>query len=234
LLATNASGPRRFGYGTIRDYLIGIKVVLPDGRVIHSGGRVVKNVAGYDLAKLFVGSRGSLGIIVEATFKLRPLPEAELFVHARRPALEEAGALMEAAFESELAPVALDLHDLPASPDSRAATFSLLVGFAGTFEEVEWQRARANHLGLAETATLDHENRFWNDASLPRRISVPPSRVVETLRSLGGVPFVARAGNGVIYYRGGPQPAKDELPVGLMQRLKNEFDPKRVLPDFLL
>src|SRR5207237_186841 len=56
LLATDASGPRRFGCGTVRDYLIGLKVVLADGRVVHSGGKVVKNVAGYDLMKLFVGS----------------------------------------------------------------------------------------------------------------------------------------------------------------------------------
>ncbi len=70
ILNANASGPRRFGYGTVRDYLIGIKVALADGRVIKAGGKVVKNVAGYDLCKLFVGSQGSLGLIVEATFKL--------------------------------------------------------------------------------------------------------------------------------------------------------------------
>ena len=60
-IATNTSGPRRFGYGTIREHLIGMKVALADGRVIKSGGKVVKNVAGYDLAKLFIGARGSLG-----------------------------------------------------------------------------------------------------------------------------------------------------------------------------
>ena len=66
LLAGNQSGPRRFGYGTIREHLIGIKVVPANGRVIKAGGKVVKNVAGYDLCKLFVGSRGTLGVIVEA------------------------------------------------------------------------------------------------------------------------------------------------------------------------
>src|SRR5256885_1683779 len=80
LLATNASGPRRFGYGTIRDYVIGIKVVLADGRVVKSGRRGGKNVAGYDLCKLFVGSRGSLGGLAETIFKLRPVPEAERVV----------------------------------------------------------------------------------------------------------------------------------------------------------
>src|SRR2546430_13835033 len=70
LLATNASGPRRFCYGTVRDYLIGIAVVLADGRLIHSGGKGVKYGAGYAVMKLFVGSQGSVGLIVEATFKV--------------------------------------------------------------------------------------------------------------------------------------------------------------------
>src|SRR5258708_768949 len=90
LLATNVSGPRRFGFGTIRDFVIGLQVVLADGRIIHSGGKVVKNVAGYDLMKLFIGSHGSLGIIVEVTFKVLPLPETEQFVEAKCASLEEA------------------------------------------------------------------------------------------------------------------------------------------------
>ena len=76
-LAAARSGPRRATYGTGRDWLIGCAVVLADGTLIHAGGRVVKNVSGYDLCKLFAGSFGSLGCIVEATFKLRPLPHAD-------------------------------------------------------------------------------------------------------------------------------------------------------------
>ncbi|HVM97236.1 MAG TPA: FAD-binding oxidoreductase, partial [Candidatus Acidoferrales bacterium] len=75
LIATDAWGPSRFSQGKVRDLLIGISVVLADGRAVHGGGRVVKNVAGYDLMKLFAGSFGTLGIITEATFKLRPRPE---------------------------------------------------------------------------------------------------------------------------------------------------------------
>ena len=75
LIATNASGPLRVSQGTVRDLLIGITIVLADGTAIHGGGRVVKNVAGYDLMKLFTGSFGTLGIIAEATFKIRPRPE---------------------------------------------------------------------------------------------------------------------------------------------------------------
>ena len=74
ILATNASGPSRLAYGTARDWLIGIKVVHADGTVTKAGGRVVKNVTGYDLNKLYVGSLGTLGVIVEATFKVGPMP----------------------------------------------------------------------------------------------------------------------------------------------------------------
>ncbi len=231
LLATNASGPRRFGHGPIRDHLIGIKVVLADGRIIKSGGRVVKNVAGYDLAKLFVGNHGSLGVIVEASFKLRPLPEAEQFVQAPCERWEYCDRMIDAVLESELTPVVLDLHNAPSRGTPHGSVGALVLGIAGSPEEVAWQRARANELGWQETATLDYEKDFWNDAPRPHCISVLPSRVVETIRGLGEVPFVARAGNGVIYYRGGPQPAKDELPVKLMRRVKEAFDPNHVLPD---
>ncbi|HJT77552.1 MAG TPA: FAD-binding oxidoreductase, partial [Gemmataceae bacterium] len=73
-LATNASGPRRLGFGTLRDYVIGLSAVNDEGQETKAGGRVVKNVAGYDLCKLFIGSLGTLGVITQATLKLRPLP----------------------------------------------------------------------------------------------------------------------------------------------------------------
>jgi glycolate oxidase FAD binding subunit len=76
VVAAAASGPRRLRYGTPRDLLIGITVVLPDGTVAHSGGKVVKNVAGYDLGKLFTGSFGTLGVIAQCTFRLHPKPVA--------------------------------------------------------------------------------------------------------------------------------------------------------------
>ena len=95
LLSKNLSGPRRYGFGTIRDYTVGIAAVLADGRVIHSGGKVVKNVAGYDLQKLFIGGEGTLGKIVEATFKLRPVPEGEMFFQKECSSLAEAGKLIE-------------------------------------------------------------------------------------------------------------------------------------------
>ncbi len=76
MLATGLAGPLRFRYGSPRDLLIGITVVRADGIVAHSGGKVVKNVAGYDLGKLFTGSHGTLGVITEATFRLHPIPQS--------------------------------------------------------------------------------------------------------------------------------------------------------------
>src|SRR5260370_10647305 len=77
ILASNASGPKRLRYGTARDLVIGLQVVQASGDIARSGGRVVKNVAGYDLNKLYVGSLGTLGVIVEANFKLQPIPANE-------------------------------------------------------------------------------------------------------------------------------------------------------------
>ena len=74
VVATGTAGPRRFRYGAPRDLLIGLTVVRADGVIAHSGGKVVKNVAGYDLGKLFAGSQGTLGLITEATFRLHPRP----------------------------------------------------------------------------------------------------------------------------------------------------------------
>ena len=230
-LATDASGPRRFGCGTIRDYLIGSKVVVADGRVIKSGGKVVKNVAGYDLAKLFVGSHGSLGVIVEATFKLRPLPEAERFVQTPCESLDQVRLRIESVLDSDVTPVVLDLHNLPSTLDARRPTFSLVAGFAGTAEDVQWQSARTDELGWTEPATLDYEKDFWSGEPVPHRISILPSRLAETVRGLGDVTFVARAGNGVIYWRGGAEPPKNGRPIKLTQRLKDAFDPKCVLPE---
>ena len=88
-LAANASGPRRLGFGTLRDYVIGISTVNDEGQEVKAGGRVVKNVAGYDLCKLHIGALGTLGIISQVTLKLRPRAGRS---GARRPRLRDGGA----------------------------------------------------------------------------------------------------------------------------------------------
>ncbi len=224
LLAANKSGPRRFGHGTIREHLLGIKVVLADGRVIKAGGKVVKNVAGYDLCKLFVGSHGTLGVIVEATFKVLPRPESELFLKRTSARVDELAPLLQQVNESPLTPVVLDLHGSPA-----AHTFVL--GLAGPREDVEWQREQARTLGLTESAALDYEEAFRRTNEPLQLASVLPSKVIETVRFLDAQSYVARAGNGLIHFRGGRAPTRPELPVKLMHRIKETYDPKGILPD---
>jgi glycolate oxidase FAD binding subunit len=113
ILATGAAGPRRLRYGTPRDLLIGITVVRADGAVATAGGKVVKNVAGYDLGKLFTGSFGTLGLIVEAVFRLHPLPASAAYVAVDCAGPQEAYRAVAAAAGSQLAPSAVEL-DRPA------------------------------------------------------------------------------------------------------------------------
>jgi glycolate oxidase FAD binding subunit len=108
-LATGTAGPRRLRYGTPRDLVIGITVVRADGTVASSGGKVVKNVAGYDLGKLFAGSYGTLGLIVEAVFRLHPLPSAAVYTTVDEPDPASACRAVAAAAASELAPTAVEI-----------------------------------------------------------------------------------------------------------------------------
>jgi len=102
LLATNVSGPLRHRFGAPRDLVLGVTLVLADGTVASAGGKVVKNVAGYDLPKLFIGSWGTLGIVVDATFKLRPRPDDERLLAARFDRLKDCGAAARAVLAGDL------------------------------------------------------------------------------------------------------------------------------------
>lgn len=228
LLSENLSGPRRCGFGTIREHLIGLEAVLADGRVTHSGGKVVKNVAGYDLLKLFVGARDSLGIISAATFKLRPLPEQEVVLSAQFKSLSAAWVAVQAMLDSPLTPVILDLHNL-AADGSASDAFTARLGFAGTREEVEWQRGRAGDL-QSPSAAPDCEQAFWSADAPVHTESVLPSKLDEALSTLGSVPFIARAANGIIHHRGVPLPRPASSAGALAQRLKDTFDPHHILP----
>jgi glycolate dehydrogenase FAD-binding subunit len=109
-LATASAGPRRLRYGTPRDLVIGVTVVRPDGVVARSGGKVVKNVAGYDLGKLFAGSYGTLGLVVEATFRLHPLPTGVAYVTWECGDAAGAHEAVARAAGSELAPSAVEIE----------------------------------------------------------------------------------------------------------------------------
>ena len=113
ILATNAYGPMRVGYGTARDWLIGLTVVDAAGRLIHGGGKVVKNVTGYDTPKLHIGALGTLGVIVEATFKVAPLPEAAeaLLIDLRSADDDAIGGLITALTARRVWPALALLHE---------------------------------------------------------------------------------------------------------------------------
>ena len=142
-LATGAAGPRRLRYGTPRDLIIGITVVRADGTVAKSGGKVVKNVAGYDLGRLFTGSFGTLGLIVEAVFRLHPLPASAAYVTVDCPGPDEAHRAVAAAAGSGLAPSAVEIdrvaHGAPVrvavllegDPDGTAERAALLCSLLG-------------------------------------------------------------------------------------------------------
>ena len=157
VLAANGSGPRRHLYGTARDLVIGLRVVGPDGAVVRSGGKVVKNVAGYDMAKLYLGSLGTLGLIVEATVKLRPLPEADRACWGAFADLAAAGTAVRAVMASDLVPHSIELLDAEAAAACGAAMpasggAALLLGFDGLASPVAWQLGEAERLLRGEGA----------------------------------------------------------------------------------
>ncbi|MBI4635975.1 MAG: FAD-binding oxidoreductase [Candidatus Rokubacteria bacterium] len=151
VLATNASGPRRHLYGSARDLLIGVTVVTAEGAVVRGGGKVVKNVAGYDLPKLFIGSYGTLGVIVEATVRLRPRPDEERLLAVRFDRVKDGGAAARAVMGSDLIPNAVELLDAEAARALGVgwSAPALVVGFDGLAEQVEWQCAELARLVAA-------------------------------------------------------------------------------------
>ncbi len=220
------TGPRRCGHGLVRDHVLGLRVILANGEVIRTGGKVVKNVAGYDLTRMFVGARGSLGLIVEATFKTLPRPEAERFGQAQVQSLEQAEDLIAGISESDLNPTVLDFHNVPAAGER--AGWWLVIGFAGAAEDVEEQMAQASAAGFSKASDLDHEKRFWEAAPAGgvQMISVLPSDLIKRLASLAPQFFVARAANGVIHYLGDPPRLDKSDTAHLQERLKKAFDPE--------
>ncbi|MFZ5754220.1 MAG: FAD-binding oxidoreductase [Bacillota bacterium] len=110
-IATNAGGPKCFKYGVTKDYVLGLEFVLADGRVLRTGGKTIKNVSGYDLTRLFVGSEGTLGIITEIILRLIPLPQAKRTALALFNTLEEGAAAVSGIIERRIVPTTLELMD---------------------------------------------------------------------------------------------------------------------------
>ena len=110
-IACNAGGPRCLKYGVTGDYVMGLTVVLPDGRVLQTGGKAIKNVVGYDLTSLFVGSEGTLGVITEALLRLVALPRFANTARAEFPSLEDASRTVNAILGAGIVPATLELMD---------------------------------------------------------------------------------------------------------------------------
>ncbi len=152
VVATAAVPVRRLRYGAVRDQVIGLEVALPDGSLVKTGGRVVKNVAGYDLCKLFTGSLGTLGVIVSANFKVQPLPRASAVVHAY---FAQADAAVGAG--AALAATSLGYSALLLEWGPRQALYHLVVigeGFAGG---VRRQTDAAQQRAMSGAATIEIE-----------------------------------------------------------------------------
>ena len=167
VLATNSSGPRRTGYGTIKDHLLGLRVVGARGQLTKSGGRVVKNVSGYDLHRPQVGAFGSLGVVVEAHFKVAARPEVSALWALPRATLDAAHRLLLEVGATALGPVALEALDDAAARDVRARAGALpgadgqavaLVGIEGsraTFERHARDLASFGARGVGAAALIE-------------------------------------------------------------------------------
>jgi glycolate oxidase FAD binding subunit len=173
VLATNSSGPKRLLYGTARDLVLGMKVVMADGKIISCGGKTVKNVSGYDMGKLFIGSLGTLGIIVEATLRLLPIPEAEETFLASFSKSEIAFEVVREILKSQLIPSSLEilnprmLQEINARPLAPGGDYVLAIGVEGVKEAVERQirdlRGICDRFSPRKTELLlgNDQDSFW-------------------------------------------------------------------------
>jgi glycolate oxidase FAD binding subunit len=198
VVSANASGPRRLRYGTTRDLLIGITVVLADGTVAHAGGKVVKNVAGYDLGKLYTGAHGTLGVITSTTWRLHPVAPARRVVTLELPAAADAAPLAVALARSTLTPSAIELIGTAGGPGR------LVVLFESIAESVADQaRAAVGLLGGGEESDElpgDFGRRPGGPDDVLLRVAHVPSALAAVLDALpAGTAVAAHAATGVTY-----------------------------------
>ena len=244
LLATGWAGPLRLRFGSARDFLIGIRVALPDGRLASAGGRVVKNVSGYDLMKLHHGAMGTLGVIVAASFKVFPRPLHDITVRSR-----EGWEAAELALSLPMAPVAVEMFSdgrvlarFFGSPDAVKASAGQLGWEAvetsiwdehGQANSEQWARIATPRSRLREIVeSLPAESRWWASPgvgiahwSFETAAQVTAARLAA--EAAGGSLVLLAAPDGLkqaVGAWGTPPPTLD-----VMRRLKDAFDPGHVL-----
>jgi glycolate oxidase FAD binding subunit len=222
IIAANSSGPRRYKYGTIRDLIIGITVVLHDGTVAKAGSKVVKNVAGYDLSKLFTGSLGTLGIIATANFRLHPVPEAARTVAVEVESPQEAGEAAQTIMHSQIEATAVELHW---SEDIRLLTVLVESIQSGVEAKVETASFLLKPFGeVRELSDEEMENLgplqppAAGDDEVVIKIAAPPADLAHVLgsvlgaaerRGLGHPRLTGHAASGVTFvgFSGGDEDA---------------------------
>ncbi|MGH3010734.1 MAG: FAD-binding oxidoreductase [Gaiellaceae bacterium] len=216
-IAGDLFGPRAYRYGRARDLLLGVTVVLADGTVANAGGKVVKNVAGYDLAKLFCGSHGRLGLIARASLRLHPRPEASRTLVVPVAAPDDAQALVRALLHSTLTPSAVDLVW-----NEQRSILALLFegGEAATSAQLEQGR------GLLGG---DADGAVWNEVTA-RQLGSRSRGVFsagELASALEELPqALVRIGPTCFAYL--PQPYEQQWPA-LAERVRAQFDPDGIL-----
>ncbi len=221
LLATNASGPRRTAAGTARDLLIGVTMVRADGVVAKAGGRVVKNVAGYDIGKLLIGSGGTLAVITDATFRLHPVPATHRWVSVPVADPAEALAAAQAAVHSQVVPTAVEVEWASGSGAvsvllegrddgvaGRATTLGSLLGAEST--QSQDAPAAGSTYPWDVTATGDHR-------STALKLTFVLSGLADVLTVAGdtGARLRGSAGSGVVYAALDPDTSVDDVRAAL-------------------
>ncbi len=223
IVATAWNGPQQFGLGGVRDYVIGISAIDGQGNPFKAGGRVVKNVAGYDFCKLLTGSLGTLAVITQLTFKLCPLPQQTAYAMVSVTDLQQADRLVQQLVESEVTPVAIELlcgpywqsHPAIDGPSPPAGGALLAACLEGTAEEVNWMTGQLEQhwQDVGETAIIEaaepvaaitHELASFSniESELTVRAALRPSGVapmMKTIRQIdNNVSIQAHAGTGII------------------------------------
>ena len=247
ILAANASGPSRHAYGAPRDFTIGMKVVTADGRITKAGGRVVKNVAGYDLCKLYIGSLGTLGVIVEAAFKLAPMPKVERTAIA---AFDTPG--QACAFAAELQHRRLSLRAVQLLNTTATSTVelaqqglcALVLNLAGTPQAVERSRREIGELAQDAAADLhDEENatKAWDSGMrlgstveaylLCKATTLPThlSALIESLETVDGPPHILALPTVGVVYASWPRLENAEAAIGRLRTAVTAADGSLVL-----
>ena len=210
VIATNGSGPRQRLYGTARDLVIGMCFATAQGKLVRSGGMVVKNVAGLDMAKLMIGSFGTLAAIASVNFKLTPMPEVQQTFLLKFVSAEETVAARNRILKSQLQPSAMDILNPAASKPFQQRGWILAIRCGGASPAMERYAREFEPLG-AETLQGDQDRDFWQiieDVAHRFLVRHPDGAIARascTLKGLGTTlasleaPAIARAGTGACY-----------------------------------